>query len=142
VKPQLVEQYVQTGRVKFVWHDLAWIGDESRQAAQAARCAGRQGQFWAYHDLLYANQRGFNNGTFAVPRLQEFGQLLGLEPTSFNACLDQREDLPAIQQDLAAARAAGHTATPVFLLNGKRLAAGTVAQFGQAIEAELARVGG
>jgi protein-disulfide isomerase len=142
VKPTLVEQYVQTGRVKFVWHDLTWIGEESRLAAQAARCAGRQGQFWAFHDLLYASQRGYNSGNFSAPRLKTFGQQLGLEPAGFDSCLDQGEDLPAIQQDLAAARAAGLTATPVFLLNGQRLAAGSVAQFQAAIEAELARVGG
>jgi protein-disulfide isomerase len=142
VAPEIVKQYVETGKVKLVWHDFAWIGAESRQAAQAARCAGRQGKFWEYHDHLFNNQRGENVGQFSTENLRRFAGDVGLEGGAFSACLERAEDLPAIQQDLATARAEGITATPSFKVNGQRLVgARTVDAFVQAIDAELAKLG-
>jgi protein-disulfide isomerase len=134
---------VEPGKVKLIWHDFAWIGDESRLAAQAARCAGRQGKFWEYHDHLYHNQRGENRGQFAEDNLRLFASQLGLNAAPFNDCLERAEDMPAIQQDLRTAREQGINATPVFLINGQRLAGGrSIEAFSQVIDAELARLGG
>ncbi len=142
VAPEIIKRYVETGKVKLVWHDFAWIGSESRQAAQAARCAGRQGRFWEYHDHLFNNQRGENRGQFSSENLKRFAADLGLDSAAFGSCLDRAEDIPAIQQDLATARSEGITATPSFKVNGQRLVgARTVDAFVQAIDAELAKLG-
>ena len=142
VAPEIISRYVETGKVKLVWHDFAWIGSESRQAAQAARCAGRQGKFWEYHDHLFNNQRGENRGQFSADNLKRFAGEIGLHGGDFSACLERGEDLPAIQQDLATARAEGITATPSFKVNGQRLVgARSVDAFVQAIDAELAKLG-
>ena len=131
---------METGQVRYVWHDFAWIGEESRLAAQAARCAGRQGKFWEFHDHLYNNQRGENRGQFAPPNLRQFAAELKLDAAAFDSCLDGAPDLAAIQQELATARAEGIVATPVFVLNGQRMAgARSLEQLGAAIEAELAK---
>lgn len=140
--PQLIAAYVSSGKLRIVWHDFAWIGQESRLAAQAARCAGHQNRFWAYHDHLFQNQRGENSGQFSPSNLKSFAMTLGLEPTAFATCLDASADLTAIQQDLATARAQGITVTPSFLVNGQRLVGALdPSTFAQAIEAELQRVG-
>jgi protein-disulfide isomerase len=142
VGPEIVQRYVEPGRVRIVWRDFAWIGEESRLAAQAARCAGQQSRFWDYHDLLFARQRGYNNGTFARPNLQGFAAELGLDTAAFNTCLERGEDLPQIQQELTAARQAGITATPTFVVGGRRLAgAQGLNQLAAALDAELARLG-
>ena len=141
MKPELVKRYVETGQVKFVWHDFAWIGEESRLAAQGARCAGRQGKFWEFHDYLFAHQRGENQGQFAPNNLKAFAGEVGLDTAAFGECLDRKEDLAAIQQDLAEGRSRGVTTTPSFLINGQRLGAGSAEQFFRAIDAELAKVG-
>jgi protein-disulfide isomerase len=142
VAPQLIEAYVSSGKLRIVWHDFAWIGQESRLAAQAARCAGGQNRFWAYHDHLFQNQRGENAGQFSPSNLKSYALMLGLDPTTFATCLDAGADLPAIREDLATARAQGITATPSFLLNGQRLVGAlNPGAFAQAIEAELQRVG-
>jgi protein-disulfide isomerase len=141
VGPEIAKRYIETGQARLVWHDFAWIGEESRLAAQAARCAGRQGKFWEYHDHLYANQRGENQGQFAAANLKAFAGALGLDAAAFGDCLDRKEDLAAIQQGLAEGRSRGVTATPYFLINGQRLVAGSVEQFARAIDAELARLG-
>ena len=136
VEPELVKRYVETGRLRLVWHDFAWQGEESVQAAQAARCAARQGKFWEYHDHLYRNQRGANTGQFSPANLKQFAADLGLDTASFSTCVEQGLDLAAIQADRNAARARGAPATPYFLINGRPLAAGSLNQFAAAIEAE------
>jgi protein-disulfide isomerase len=141
VAPQLKERYVEPGIVRIVWHDFAWIGEESRQAAQAARCAGRQGKFWEYHDHLYGNQRGVNQGQFAAGNLRSYATQVGLEPENFGRCLEHGPDLPNIRQELVNAREQGVNATPLFRINGRPLVAGNIDAFARAIEEERARVG-
>jgi protein-disulfide isomerase len=56
VEPELVEKYVEDGTLKIEWQDFPYQGEESVNAALAARAAGEQSKFWEYHDLLYQNQ--------------------------------------------------------------------------------------
>ncbi len=144
MEPELKKQYINTGRVKLIWHDFPWIGDESRQAAQAARCAGAQGndRFWEYHDYLYHHQRGENRGQFAVANLKAFARELGLDANAFDACLDAGADLPALRQAFDEGRQLGITATPSFVIAGQRRSGvPTVQQLSALLDAELARVG-
>jgi protein-disulfide isomerase len=118
IEPTFVQSYVDTGKVKFIWHDYAWIGDESFMAAQAARCAGRQGQFWAYHNYLYAHQRGENQGQFSQPNLQAFASALGVDAMAFNTCVELQPDIPAIEDALRQGIRQHVDVTPAFLING------------------------
>ena len=56
--PKLKESYVKKGQVRIIYRHFAILGKFSEQAAMAADCAGEQGQFWEYHDKLFANQGG------------------------------------------------------------------------------------
>lgn len=49
-----IEQYAQQGKVKFVFRDFPFLGQESLDAGAAAECAKDSGKFWEYHDALYA----------------------------------------------------------------------------------------
>jgi protein-disulfide isomerase len=118
IEPTFIHTYVDTGKVGFVWHDFTWIGDESVTAAQAARCAGRQGQFWAYHDYLYAHQRGENAGHFSQANLEAFAGVLGLDTTAFNLCMQLAPDVSAIRDSLNRGLERGVEVTPSFLING------------------------
>ncbi|MGZ4158725.1 MAG: DsbA family protein, partial [Bacteroidia bacterium] len=69
IEPTIVDRYVVPGSVRLTFHDDAFIGQESLDAASAARCAGDQGKFWPYHDWLFANQNGENEGQFSRDRL-------------------------------------------------------------------------
>src|SRR6266849_1457871 len=56
--PQLLKDYVDTGKVKYVWRDYPLdFHRNAEKAAEAARCAGEQGRFWEMHDRLFANQQ-------------------------------------------------------------------------------------
>jgi protein-disulfide isomerase len=64
--PNIEQDYVADGRVKLVFQPVAFIGDESVAAAEAAECANDQGKFWEYHDKLFENQHGENKGGFST----------------------------------------------------------------------------
>lgn len=139
IEPQIRAAYIDTGVARLAWHDFAWIGPESRAAANAARCAGEQDQFWAYHDVLFANQRGENAGAFAADNLKAFGDALGLEPTAFHACVDGDRFAGAIAADRADVRQNGFNGTPTFLIGDRRIVGAQAFEtFAAAIEAELA----
>ncbi len=139
VEPALRAQYVDTGRVRFQWRDFAYLGPQSQTAAVAARAAGRQGKFWAYHDALYAAPRAVNSGALSPGYLLDTARRLGLDPARFQAD-------PAlagqVQADRDAGSAAGVVGTPTFLINGKLLfGAQPLAVFQQDIDTALAGSG-
>ncbi len=138
-EPQIIAQYVKTGKVYFEYHSVgAFLGEESGAAAQAAYCAGDQGKFWEYHDTLFSHWTGENVGDFTNDKLQQYAAALGLDETAFNGCLSTGKYASLVQQDVTDARAAGIKATPSFLVNGK-LVEGALpfSDFQQAIEAAL-----
>jgi protein-disulfide isomerase len=58
----ILQNYVETGKLKIIFVDFAFIGPDSLIAAQAAHCAQEQGKYWEYHDELYSNWDGENTG--------------------------------------------------------------------------------
>ena len=68
--------YVETGRVRLVFRDYDFLGDESASAAVAAE-AEQQGKLWPYHDCLFANQLGEKAGSFTVARLEAIASAVG-----------------------------------------------------------------
>ncbi|MEK7178199.1 MAG: DsbA family protein [Patescibacteria group bacterium] len=134
----LREKYVKTGKVKFIYRDFAFLGQESLWAANAARCAGEQGKFWQYHDYLYSNQRGENQGAFSKDNLKNFSVALTLDAEKFNACLDSEKYTDLIQKETKAGGEAGVRGTPASFINGTSyFGALPTATFTQIIEDEL-----
>src|SRR5437763_2329441 len=62
VLPTLVRDYVRTGKVKMVFRDLAFLGDDSAKAGRAAAAAGAQSKLWQFIDAFYADQGDENSG--------------------------------------------------------------------------------
>jgi protein-disulfide isomerase len=75
----VIANYIKQGKINFVYRDFTFLGPESVEAAQAARCAADQGKFWQYHDYLFSHQMGENQGAFATPNLKTFAVTLGLK---------------------------------------------------------------
>jgi protein-disulfide isomerase len=117
--PQLAANEIADGKVYFVYHPFSFIGQESRDAANAAFCAGDQGKFFEYSETLFANQAGENVGAFSQSRLQAFGEALGLDMATFNTCLSETQHQNEVNQEYAKGVAAGVQSTPSFLINGK-----------------------
>ena len=138
MKPQLISDYVESGKVRFEFHDYAFRGPEAVLAAEAAACADDQGAYWRYHDTLYLNQNGPNSFTNA--RLKQMAALLGLDTAAFNQCLDRGEKKAGVEASLAEGQAQGIDSTPTILINGTEIAQWhDFNAVKQAIDAELAK---
>ena len=114
---QIANSYVADGTVYFIYRSYGnFIGPESKAAAEAAYCAGDQGKFWEYHDILFANQTGENVGAFTDKRLSAFAEALSLDMDAFNSCYNGGKYADRVDQDKVDGTAAGVTGTPAFLL--------------------------
>jgi protein-disulfide isomerase len=139
---QIKQNFVDKGQVRFVFRHLAFIGAESLWAAEAAECANEQDRFWDYHDKLFAEQAGENEGAFSQDNLKRFAAELGLDTQQFNQCLDSGKYRTKVQQEIAEAQRLGVQSTPSLFVNGQLIQNGSNYQVLQAaIEAALARGG-
>jgi protein-disulfide isomerase len=137
---QLREEYVDSGTVRFVYRHLAFIGDESTWAAEASECANEQGRFWDYHDKLFDEQAGENQGAFSKNNLKRFAADLGLDAEQFNQCLDSGEYRDQVREDVRGAQRRQINSTPSILVNDQLIRNGANYQVLQmAIEAALAQ---
>jgi len=142
IEPQLVEQYVASGKVRLEFRHFIVVdgnvgGSESRRAAEASECASEQGRFWDYQLLVFSNQQGEGQGAFADRRLKAFAETLELDTGKFNACFDAGRYASTVRADEARARSLGLDSTPSILVNGKLVANPDFNSIAAAIDAEL-----
>lgn len=145
VAPELIDSWVRPGQARLVFHDFAFLGEESRWAAVAARLAAEQNRFWPFHDLLYSNLLGENVGSYTPDRLLIMGQMAGLDLDAFVAGLQvpaARAAWAIIDQEMrAAASTLGVSATPTVFVNGVKVTSPDAATIGAAVQAALAGQG-
>ncbi len=122
IEPVLISRYVVPGQLKITYHDFAFIGQESQDASSAARCAGQQGKFWEFHDYLFANQNGENQGWFTRARFVAIADKIGLDQAAFQACYDGGSQRQAVTAETQSGSAAGVSSTPTLILDGRTLA--------------------
>lgn len=106
------------GRVKLEVKPIAILGPESELAAQAAHAANEQGRFWEFHDILYANQAGRNQGAFSLTNLKRMAAALNLDAGAFAAAMDSYRFESTVRAETARAAEAGVGSTPTVLVNG------------------------
>ncbi|MGQ9611916.1 MAG: DsbA family protein [Chloroflexus sp.] len=119
--PILERDYINTGRVQFIYHELPLtnIHPNAVAAAEAARCAGDQGKFWEMHDQLFANQSLWAQVNSPLNVFSGYAGRIGIDRAAFDACMQagtHREAILAAAQD---ATAFGVQATPSFSVNGQ-----------------------
>lgn len=96
---RIITEMVRTGQALYTFNILTFVGGEySQLAGKAALCAGEQGAFWEYRRELYAIQSREGRQEFAQGRLIEKAIELGLNPESFQICLDADTQTQVIQQ--------------------------------------------
>ena len=122
IEPTIEEDYIKTGEAKLVFHDFLTIDNgqgntESRDAANAARCAEDQGKFWTMHDWLFANQSPRElPGYFTIDRLLAIGRAAGMDMSLFEPCVRDGVHNSEIAAEQAAAPSS-ITATPAIFVN-------------------------
>jgi protein-disulfide isomerase len=121
VLPSIEEEFVSTGQVKVQARPIAFLGEESGLAAQAAECANDQERFWEFHDTLYANHRGENKGAFSRENLKRFAEALELDTAAFDSCLDSGKYASKVGDDTEAAQQLGVNSVPTTFVNGQEV---------------------
>jgi protein-disulfide isomerase len=117
--PALIEQYVDTGKVRFVYRHFPLDAGHpnARGAAEAAACAGQQDEFWAMHDRIFAGQSDWANESDPSAVLGSYAEEIGLDAETFNDCLEAGEAATEVQSDFLAGQTLGVNATPYFFVN-------------------------
>ena len=132
--PQIEENYIQTGKVRFVYRDYPLrFHKHAKMAAEASECAKEQDKYWEYHDILYENQNALDNES-----LKQYAKDLGLDITEFNECLDSGKMAQEVEKDFQDGVSYGIKGTPTFFINEiKVVGAQPYEVFQQIIEQEL-----
>ncbi len=118
-QPTLIKNYVDTNKISFTFVPFSFIGAESVAAAQAAYCAGDQGKYWQYHDQVYNDQHGENQGYFSTSRLEGYAQTLGLNMDTFKQCFEGGKYKDQVTSDTNYAQSENVNSTPSFLVDGQ-----------------------
>ena len=117
---QLKENYIDTGKVRFVFKDFPLsFHEKAMPAALAAECAGEQGKYWDMHDKLFGEQQRWVKSDKPNDVFKEFAKELDLNGDQFNECLDSQKYQAEIQADQQEGLAAGVQGTPAFFINGQ-----------------------
>lgn len=115
--PLLKKEYIDTGKVKYVYRDFPLsFHPFAQKAAEAAECSQDQGKYWEMHDIIFNNQDAIE-----VSNLKQYASQLGLNTNEFNNCLDSGKYEEEVQKDFNEGQKYGVSGTPTFFINGKRL---------------------
>ena len=136
VLPTIEQEFLLTGKAKLELRPIAFLGELSGLAAQAAECANEQGRFWRFHDMLYLNQGGKGSDAFSREHLQRFAEALGLDTAAFASCLDSGKYASMVADDTNAAQQRGVDSTPTVFVNGREVA-GSLEEMRAAIQGGL-----
>lgn len=136
----LKTKYIDTGKIKFIYQDFAFLGPDSNTAAEATHCAADQNKFWQYHEYLFKNQGAEGSGWAALDHQKQFAKDLGLNTDKFNQCMDSGKYKQEVLDQTAQGKTYGVTATPSVFINGTLiLGAQPLASFEKAIDDALSK---
>lgn len=138
---QLKKEYIDTGKVSFVYRDYPLsFHPMAEPSAQAAECAGDQDKYWEMHDKIFGEEDKLGQGTvtYTVQDLKLWASQIGLNPVKFNQCLDSGKYKEEVQKDFNDGTSAGVSGTPSIFINGRLIVGAQPYQsFKAIIEEEL-----
>lgn len=137
--PQIVKDYIDTGKVKYVFRDFPLeMHANAVPAANAAECVREQGgddMYFEYHDVLFQNQTALDTDS-----LKKYGADFDIDQNEFAKCIDDLTFVEEVGKDFADGGKYGVRGTPAFFINGIPLSgAQPYENFKAIIEEELAK---
>lgn len=137
--PALKTQYIDTGKVRWVFrHAPISSHDRARPAATAVECAHDQGQYDAYHTLIYATTDLLGKTVLTDAQLKQHADTLGLDRSVFDACLAGDSKTLGINEDLESATALGVPSTPGIFVDSELVTGPkTAEEIGRIIDCHL-----
>lgn len=118
--PQLVKNYVDTGKVKIVFRDfpLSFHEPMASKEAIAASCARDQGgdkKYFEFHHEIFKRTTSNGNGLDDA-KIQTIASDLKLNINTFTSCISNTAKADEVKKDIADGSAAGASGTPTFLV--------------------------
>lgn len=117
----LEKDYGPRLRVVF-WDFPLAMHHHSREAANAAEAAARQGHFWEMHDLLYQNQPEWTESASPRPEFEKFARKIGLDLRAFEEDVEKPEVAARVEAEHQHGVGLGVRNTPTLFINGKEIA--------------------
>ncbi|MGA9573587.1 MAG: DsbA family protein [Lysobacterales bacterium] len=113
VMPKLAEDYIDTGKLRFVMREypIPNLHPRAEVAAVAVLCAGDQDNYWGMHDALFNDQKANTDDDFKA-----MANSLGLDSEAFDACLSSKKFNAQIKADQAEGQKLGVSGTPSFVM--------------------------
>ncbi|HER19514.1 MAG TPA: hypothetical protein ENO14_00540, partial [Chromatiales bacterium] len=112
--PALLDEYVDTGRLRIVLRDQPLPSHPNAlSAARAVRCVAEQNEslYWRYSDALLAFHEPLD-----PERMRTAGAKVGADVAALKQCIASGRHDEAIASDARAAAEAGLTGTPSFVI--------------------------
>jgi len=144
---QIRETYVKTGKVNMVYKDLAFLGQESTDAAEAADCAKDQGKYWDYHDAIFDIEiaelkktgDSENTGNLNRDTFQKIANDLKMNADEFLSCYDSKKYASEVSKDLKEAKTVFQQLSTPTIFIGDQMIQGAYpfARFSQVIDEAL-----
>ena len=116
IEEDIIKNYVETGKVKMIFKDYNIIGPDSINASHGAHCAEEQGLFWEYHDILYSNWTGENNGWASPSNLTVFAEEIDADMDNWTECMNGKKHSKIIMDSNNDAKSLELTGTPAFFI--------------------------
>jgi protein-disulfide isomerase len=119
VLPQLVQDYVRSGKVRMEFRTLSFLGKDSVTAGRAAAAAAQQDKLWNFVDVFYFNQGEENSGYVTPSFLHRIEKAAGVDPAKADAFAASPASLKPLKAANALADQFSVQSTPTILV-GKR----------------------
>ena len=123
VKPQLYEEYIKTGKVRFVYNPfpLDSHGFQAMIAANASLCAADQGLFWQLHDTMFNLAETKGQAGSDLNPLAESAETIGVDRSEFLKCMNAQKHQKTVTESIQRGAQIGVDATPTIFINGSKL---------------------
>ena len=123
--PLINENYIKTGKIKFIYRDfpITGIHPNALPAALASECADDQGKFWPYHDKIFQNQNQWKDLelTQVMILFKQYASELKLNEDEFVACLDSGKYVDEVNSDYQDGQKYGIEGTPGFFIGNDKI---------------------
>jgi protein-disulfide isomerase len=138
--PTILENYIKTGKVKYIMkHFPLSIHPQAPAAALASECALEQGKFGEMHDQLFQTQENWSGNPAHLDLFKQIATQLKLDQNKFANCLDNKTYQANIDTDYQEGLQLNVDGTPTFYINNQLIVGAQDSKvFLDALEKELA----
>jgi protein-disulfide isomerase len=120
--PEIKENYIDTGKIKYIYKDFPLqIHENSEDAAFSADCAGEQGKYWQMHDLLFEKQEEWSAQTDPIRYFIDYINILDLNEEEFLVCINSNKYIQEVMEDIEEGEKLDTKGTPTFYINNIKI---------------------